>query len=172
MFDMAARHDAVRSNPMRSVAPVATPDREIRAHTIEDVAELRGLFREWDAEVDKRGMPRTRELADVVDMFLATGCRTGEVLAIEWTAINFDTTPPTVSISGTVAFDVAGKLTIQPHPKSQTSKRQGFFKVGPDNSSAPVDSRTLVVSTAVFTTKVRESTLVLRTLKKPCQNAD
>jgi len=44
---------------------------------------------------------------------------------------------------------------------------QGFFKVGPDNSSAPVDSRTLVVSTAVFTTKVCESTLVLRTLKKP-----
>ena len=48
----------------------------------------------------------------------------------------------------------------------------GFFKVGPHNSSAPVDSRTLVVSTTVFATKVRESTLVLRTLEKPCNQPD
>ena len=54
----------------------------------------------------------------------------------------------------------------------QLANVQGFFKVGPDNSSAPVDSRTLVVSTTVFATKVRESTLVLRTLEKPCKQPD
>jgi len=123
MFDMAARHDAVKSNPMQSVAAVVNPERIIRAYSLDDVAELRSILRAYDSTPDKRGMTRTTDIADIADMYLATGCRTGEVLAIRWKDIDLAATPPTVSISGTVALDAAGKNHIQPHPKSETSKR-------------------------------------------------
>ena len=122
MFDLAARHDLVRANPMKSVASVRTPDREITAYSIEDVTELRQLFRRWDAGVDKRGMARVTDLADPVDMYLATGCRTGELLAASWSSIELDASPPTFEIVGTVVRGDSG-LIIQSKTKSATSQR-------------------------------------------------
>lgn len=122
MFNLAARHDAVRSSPMKSVAPVPTPQREIQAFTIEDAAEVRSLLRAWDSGTDKRGMARTSDLGDPIDMYLATGGRTGEILALRWDDIDLKATPPTVTISGTVTRAEKG-LHVQPHPKSNASHR-------------------------------------------------
>jgi len=124
MFDMAARHDAVRTNPMRSVAPVPKPERETLAHTLDDVAELREILRAWDATPDKRGMKRTADLADIADTYLGTGCRTGEVLGLRWSSIDLHATPPRAHITATVAFDSDGKLAIQEKTKTDSSRRE------------------------------------------------
>lgn len=117
MLDMAARHDAIETNPMRSIAPVNRPEHEITAFSLDDVAELREIVAAWDRGTDAGGRPRVSDLADPVDMFLATGCRPGELFAIEWPSIEFATTPPTVEIRGTVVRDSTGKRVIQPRLK-------------------------------------------------------
>jgi len=124
MLDVAARHGAIAANPMRSVASVVVPERVIRAHTVGQVGELRAILRAWDATLDKAGRRRSVELADVVDMYLATGCRTGEILALQWPDVDLGSTPPTLTISGTFAKDKDGKGHIQASPKSESSHRR------------------------------------------------
>jgi integrase len=118
MFDLAARHDAVDSNPVLSVAPVPKPAHTPTAFTLKDIGELRKILRAWDAGEDKRGMPRVSDLADPVDMFLATGARPGEIFAIKWDQIDFTTTPARVILSSTMAKNDAGRWDIQPHRKN------------------------------------------------------
>lgn len=124
MFDLAARHDAVRSNPMRSVAPVPKPAKTIHAYTLDDVAELREILAEWDATPDKRGMPRTADLADVADAYLGTAGRTGEVLAFRYSRVRFDLDPVTLTVDATVAHDAEGHIVIQERTKSDAGYRE------------------------------------------------
>lgn len=118
MFDLAARHDAIDRNPVLSVAAVPKPDSAPTAFTLKDIGELRAILRAWDAGKDKRGMPRVSDLADPVDMFLATGARPGEIFAIEWEQIDFTSTPARVILSSTMAKDEKGRWRIQPHRKN------------------------------------------------------
>ncbi len=118
MFDLAARHDAADRNPVLSIAPVPKPAHTPTAFSVKDIGELRTILRAWDAGTDKRGMPRVSDLADPVDMFLATGARPGEIFAIEWDQIDFTTTPARVILSSTLAKDDQGKWRIQPHRKN------------------------------------------------------
>lgn len=124
MMGLAARHGAITVNPMGSVAPVVVPANTVVVHTIEEVGHLRALLKEWDAGKDKGGQPRRAELSDVATMFLATGCRTGEVLSFQWSDIDMAATPPTITVSGTAALDKNGKRVIQAKPKSESSQRQ------------------------------------------------
>ncbi len=118
MFDLAARHDAIDRNPMLSVANVRKPDTTPTAFTLKDVGELRKILRAWDADDDKRGMRRISDLADPVDMMLATGARPGEVFAIKWDQIDLAALPPRVTLSSTMAKDELGHWQIQPHRKN------------------------------------------------------
>lgn len=122
-FGLATRHGAVRANPVVSVAAVPKPKRVIKAFNLPQVRIIRTQLREWDAGTDKSGRRRVSDLADPVDMLLATGCRIGEVLAIHWTDIDFTVTPAVVDIRGTVIRTRDGKTDIQNHPKSDHSKR-------------------------------------------------
>lgn len=118
MFDLAARHDAVDRNPVLSVAAVRKPDSTPTAFTLKDIGELRTILRAWDAGKDARGMDRVTDLADPVDMFLATGARPGEIFAIQWDQIDFASTPARVILSSTMAKDERGRWRIQPHRKN------------------------------------------------------
>jgi integrase len=123
MLDMAARHDALESNPMRSIAPVHKPDHEITAFTLDDITALRQILAAWDAGKDAAGRARVSDLADPVDMFLATGCRPGEIFALEWKDIQFATAPPEVEIRGTVVRGEDGKRVVQPRLKGGRGRR-------------------------------------------------
>lgn len=123
MLDLAARHDAVRTNPMRSVAPVPRTKGEIKAYTLDDVAELREILRTWDASLDGRGMARTADLADAADTYLGTGGRTGEVLALRFSRIDFEAEPMRAIIDATVAYDADGHIVIQERTKSDAGYR-------------------------------------------------
>ncbi|WP_030147715.1 site-specific integrase [Mycetocola saprophilus] len=123
MFKMAARLDAIDFNPVAAAAPIVSPRREITAFTLEDVAWLRTHLREWDRGKDKAGRIRTTDLADPVDMFLATGGRPGEIFAIDWTRIEFEGSSTRAVIDQTMAKDRRGKWVIQPHTKANKKLR-------------------------------------------------
>jgi integrase len=82
MFSLAVRHGAAAMNPVRETENIAIERGEVRTIALDDVVLLRQRLREWDGGTDRGGRARVTDLADVVDMLLATGVRTGEVLAL------------------------------------------------------------------------------------------
>lgn len=125
MFALAARHGAIESNPLREVAPVARPKRNVAAPDRAAINGIRARFAEWDAGVDKRGFPRTTDLLDPCDMVIGSGLRTGELLGIRWEDIDF--TRGSVTVRGTLAADIDGRMGYQPKPKSRSSVRELFL---------------------------------------------
>jgi integrase len=123
MFAMAARHDAIETNPMKSVAPVQEPEHEVVVFSLDDVAELREILARWDTSLDGAGRRRASDLADPVDMFLGTGCRPGEVFALMWEDVDFTILPITVTIHRTMAKSRDGKWTVQNKTKNGVGRR-------------------------------------------------
>lgn len=122
MFALAVRHGAIPTNPARDTAPVKRDRREIQTIDPSSVAALRRQLRDWDADRDRAGNVRLTDLADVVDMLLATGVRTGEVLALRWRDVTLGEAPQ-VEIRGTVVLVRGEGLIVQDRPKSDTSRR-------------------------------------------------
>lgn len=123
ILGVAVRQGAIAANPVRDAAPITLPKREVRAFSVEAVILLRTQLKAWDAGLTKGNHPRTTDLADVVDMILATGVRSGEVLAIGWDHLDLSSDPCTVDIRGTMVWTKGEGLRVQAHPKSETSKR-------------------------------------------------
>lgn len=59
----------------------------------------------------------------MLDIFLATGARIGEVLAIRWQDIDLDASPPTITISGTVVMEKCRGTYRQGRPKTKAGFR-------------------------------------------------
>ncbi|MCU1408515.1 MAG: site-specific integrase [Microbacteriaceae bacterium] len=123
MLGLAVRQGAISANPVRDAAVITIPKREVKTFGVDAVINLRAELRAWDSGRDGGGRQRTSDLADVVDMILATGVRTGEVLAIGWTHVDLRGEPCRVDIAGTVVHVKSEGMHVQPHPKSETSKR-------------------------------------------------
>ncbi|MCW4458152.1 tyrosine-type recombinase/integrase [Microbacterium sp. MPKO10] len=123
IFKLAIRHGVMDSNPARDSAPIRTKKTHVVAPDRDVIVAVRELMHAYDTGKDGRGAVRNTDMTDLLDMYVATGARTAEVLALEWQHIDFDKTPPTVDIRGTVITGDDGKLMVQDHPKSDTSKR-------------------------------------------------
>lgn len=124
VFALAVRHGAIRSNPVRDTARIVQRRSPVVAPTTDDIHAMAALMRAYDATPDKRGNPRTAELGDLFDLYSATGARTSEILALRWPFVDLDAPPHgTISIVGTVALDADGKVFIQEHPKTDSSRR-------------------------------------------------
>lgn len=112
---LAARHDAVDSNPTRDADSIDTPDKTpARALSLEEVALLRGKLR-----YDPKSV--ARDLPDFVDMLLATGVRIGEVCAIDWESL--DLTNRTLQIRGVVVRVKGEGLIIKRYPGTKLKHR-------------------------------------------------
>ncbi|HYZ07773.1 MAG TPA: site-specific integrase [Pseudonocardiaceae bacterium] len=116
VLGLAARHDAIRTNPVRDTARIKHGEKKSTvALTIVQVYELRIKLaadqkaRDWD-------------LLDFVDMMLATGKRIGENSAITWDAV--DLAAGTVEIRGTVIRAKGEGLRIKCKPKSKAGYRK------------------------------------------------
>ncbi len=123
MFDLAVRHGAIAINPASAAAPVRTKRKPVVAPTVADVRAIQQLMRDYDAGTDKQGRKRWTDLSDVTDLYVATGARTAEILALGWASVYFERTPAQLVITGTVIEGDDGKLVIQEHPKSEASAR-------------------------------------------------
>ncbi|MDQ6752479.1 MAG: site-specific integrase [Actinomycetota bacterium] len=124
IIGLAVRHDAIRTNPIREVGPIRIAPKNVEALSVEDVLELRAVIRQWQDDPNHQGRPRTSDLLDVLDIFLATGARIGEVLAIRWQDIDLQAKPATITISGTVVQEKGRGAYRQDHPKTKAGFRR------------------------------------------------
>lgn len=115
VLGLAARHDAIRTNPVRDTARIKHGEKKTAvALDLAQVCDLRVKLaadqkaRDWD-------------LLDFVDMMLATGKRIGENSAITWDALDLEA--GTVEIRGTVIRVKGHGLQIKPKPKSKAGHR-------------------------------------------------
>lgn len=57
MFDLAVRHDALRTNPVREVRLPTKRKKPVQALTIDEVGALRQGLREWQGAEGVKGRP-------------------------------------------------------------------------------------------------------------------
>lgn len=120
MFNMAARHDAVKASPIRETRLSRPVKKPVRALTAMELVQVRRAVEVWCGRKGP-GPRRGVMLPAFVELLAATGVRPGEVLAIEWDEVDLLAVPPTVTVSGTVqdAGRVAGK------PLHRQDRRKG-----------------------------------------------
>lgn len=124
MLALAVRHDALPSNPVRDIGRLRKHRRTVRALTVADLQEVRCAIRRWQSPSAPRPGPRRRpDLAEIVDVLLATGGRIGEVLALRWMDLDLTDTPPRLTFSGTLVYIKGRGYIRQPRPKSDAGYR-------------------------------------------------
>lgn len=122
MLDAAVIDDALPANPVSSTSRLRGQRKEVQALSVEDLNAVRSAVDAWMTK--KRPGPRpNKDMPDVIDLLLATGCRIGEVLAIRWSDIDFAASPPTVSITGTIKTETGKGTYRKPKPKTDASQR-------------------------------------------------
>ncbi|MEU9805584.1 tyrosine-type recombinase/integrase [Mycobacterium sp. NPDC050853] len=110
MYNLAARFDVVKHNPIRETRTPKVEREKARALTtmeLERVRQAVKAFCEYKGPGPRRGVM----LSAFVELLAATGDRPGEVLAIDWDEVDLLADPPTVTASGTIqdAGRIAGK---------------------------------------------------------------
>ncbi|MET0494354.1 MAG: tyrosine-type recombinase/integrase [Actinoplanes sp.] len=109
MLALAVRRGALTTNPVRDTGRLRTSRRRVVALDTEQLDAVRAAIRKWQQPTPGKPGPRpTGDLADIVDLMLATGVRIGEVLALRWADVDLATDRPTVTICGTIVY-VKGK---------------------------------------------------------------
>lgn len=114
---------AIDANPVVETKTVSRTAPNVKALRADDVRAIRDHLESWDSGVDKYKRPRRGSLRDTMDMYAATGARTSEVLALRWTDFDMDSLPPVVTLNGTVARALDGKLVIKEQMKTDKSHR-------------------------------------------------
>jgi integrase len=122
MLDLAVRHDAIPTNPARGTSRVHRPKQETKALRVEDLIEIRAAVRRW-VNADRPGLKATGDMADIIDVMLATGCRIGEILALRWSDLDLDGDLPILTVSGTIKTETGRGTYRKPTPKSDASRR-------------------------------------------------
>ncbi|MEU8376558.1 tyrosine-type recombinase/integrase [Micromonospora sp. NPDC048894] len=125
MFALAVRHGAIPTNPVRDTGRLRKPRRTVVALSDEHLHAVRTAIRDWQRPVPGKPGPRhTGDLADVVDLMLATGARIGEILALRWEDLDLATERPTLTICGTLVFVKSQGNYRQPWTKSDAGYRR------------------------------------------------
>lgn len=112
MFKTAVANDCTHRNPVRDVILPTTGKKPVEALTADQVAQVRAAV--------------TGDVAAVVDLLLATGCRIGEALALRWEDVDLTAGRESVNITGTV-ITLPGGAVRQPHTKTRDSMRRVFI---------------------------------------------
>lgn len=139
LMSLAARHDAVLHNTARETSTVrqAKSNKRIlivdEENGINEVMDLLDQIQAWQrgeeipgrSEAPKGGQSRNSSIADYVTLYLATACRTAELLGIRWKDVDLKSDPATVTITGTVVnkSKAEGGLQWQPEPKTEAGYR-------------------------------------------------
>lgn len=122
MLDVAVRRDAIPVNPVRGTSRVYTPKRETKALKASDLVEIRAAVTQW-LNVDSPGPKSSSDMADIIDLMLATGCRIGEILALRWMDLDLDGDVPTLTVTGTIKTEKGKGTYRKASPKTDASVR-------------------------------------------------
>lgn len=120
MFDLAVRHGAMKLNPVQATATVPQKRAKPIAPEKSQVIAIRTRFLEWDAAPMKNGRAKITQLGPAVDMFIGTGIRTGELLALRWDDV--DLLNATVWVHATIATGEDGRPFVQDLTKTEDER--------------------------------------------------
>jgi integrase len=124
MLALAVRHGALATNPVRDTSQIRKPHKPVRALDSEQLDVVRAAIRTWQQPIPGKSGPRhTGDLADLIDLLLATGARIGELLALRWADIDLTADRPTLKICGTLVFVKGQGFIRQDWPKSNAGYR-------------------------------------------------
>lgn len=105
MFALAVRRGALTTNPVRDTGRLRKPRRKVVALSDEHLQSVRSAIRDWQRPIPGKPGPRhSGDLADIVDLMLATGARIGEILAVRWEDLDLAAEHPTLTICGTIVY--------------------------------------------------------------------
>ena len=115
MCALAARRDVMKSNPVRDTTPIrARPQRPAQPLDEDQLRQFRKSLLESE-------VAHELDVVDLVQFMIATGCRLGEALALQWS--NLDLPKAAVEIRAT-AIRVKGQgVLIKDSPKTASSVR-------------------------------------------------
>jgi integrase len=122
MLGMAVRHDALAVNPVQQTSRIHRERSETRSLALEDLTTVREALRAWTAK-QRPGPKASSDMADIIDLMLATGARIGEILAVRWVDVALDATRPNLTINGTIKTEPGKGTYRKPSPKSDASVR-------------------------------------------------
>ena len=125
MLTLAVRHGALETNPMALVTPPVRKQKEVAALDVAAARELRRIVHAKAQGKPGRRKP-TPDLRDFIDVGLGTGCRIGEILALNWSRLDLDCSVPTAQIDGTLVEPRKGyvaRLHRQDWTKSRSVRR-------------------------------------------------
>ncbi len=124
MFALAVRHGALPSNPVRDTGRLRKPRRKPVALSDEHLDAVRTAIRDWQQPTPGKPGPRqSGDLADAVDLMLATGARIGEILALRWEDLDLAATRATLTVCGTLVQVKGKSLFRQEWTKSDAGYR-------------------------------------------------
>lgn len=140
MFGLAVRHDAMVAHPTAYTVRAQRQKALTRALSLEEVAEARALIRAW-ADRERPGPRASSDMAEIVEMMLATGGRIREILALRWQNIDLDAPQPFLTINGTVKTERTRGTYRKDSRKTDASVRAvalpGFAGHGAASASPP-----------------------------------
>lgn len=122
MLGLAVRHDALVVNPVQQTSRIHREKSETRSLTPEDLETVRQALRTWSTQ-ERPGPKASSDMADIVDLMLATGARIGEILAVRWEDVDLDGARPNLTINGTIKTEPDKGTYRKPSPKSDASVR-------------------------------------------------
>jgi integrase len=89
MLDLAVEVGAVPTNPVRGSLSISRPAPGHRSLTRAELEDVRAAVRAWLSK-ERSGPKSSGDIADIIEVMLATGARIGEVLALRWADIDLD----------------------------------------------------------------------------------
>jgi integrase len=114
MLGLAARYDAIDSNPTRDTRRIPKSKKKPRALDAEERTK-------WLARVEANEKARRWDLPDLSRFMMAAGVRVGEALATYWEDVDF--VEGTIDITHTVVRVKGEGLLRKPRPKTESSLR-------------------------------------------------
>jgi integrase len=114
MCTLAARHDALQSNPVRALGSLTSRPRQApRALTVPQLRQIRAALSYDDRAV-------ARDLPDLVSFLMATGLRIGEACGLAWNAVDMEA--GTIDVRASVVR-VKGQGLVAKKTKTDTGAR-------------------------------------------------
>jgi integrase len=89
MLDIAVEVGAVPANPVRGSLSISRPAPVNRSLTKAELENVRAAVRAWLSK-ERSGPKSSGDIADIIEVMLATGARLGEVLALRWADIDLE----------------------------------------------------------------------------------
>ena len=138
MLDTAVEHGALAVNPVRGSLSISRPASASRSLTVTEVEAVRAAVRAWLGK-ERSGPKSSGDIADIIEVMLATGTRLGEVLALRWADI--DLAAKVIDVNATIKTEPGvgayRKALARPRlvalPEGAALILQGRRRTSPDN---------------------------------------